>query len=48
MRRHLCLDFERWVDQNERKLRRMQWWFTAGLGFLLLEVAAWLLQLALL
>lgn len=45
LRRHLAQDFEQWVDQNEKKLRRLQWWFTAGLAFLLVEVAAWVFQL---
>lgn len=48
LRRHLAQDFERWVDQNEKKIRRLEWWFTAGLGFLLLELAAWVLQLTIL
>jgi hypothetical protein len=48
MHRHLAQDFERWVDQNERKIRTLQWWFTAGLGFLLVELVAWVLQLVML
>jgi hypothetical protein len=40
IRRHLALDFERWVDQNKTRIRRLEWWFTAGLGFLLMKVAA--------
>ena len=48
MRRHLAQDFERWVDQNEKKIRRLEWWFTAGLVFLLVELGAWVLQLVLL
>jgi hypothetical protein len=48
MRRHLAQDFERWVDENDKKIRRMEWWFTAGLVFLLVELAAWVLQLMML
>jgi hypothetical protein len=48
MRRHLALDFERWVDRNERKIRTLEWWFTAGLGFLVVELAGWILQLVML
>jgi hypothetical protein len=45
MRRHLAADFETWLDTNERKLRRLQWYFTAGLALLLVEMLAWLTQL---
>ena len=48
VRRHLALDFERWVDQNEAKIRRLEWWFTAGLAFLLVELIAWVVQLTML
>ncbi|GIF22547.1 hypothetical protein BJ973_002870 [Actinoplanes tereljensis] len=46
LRRHLAKDFERWLDDNERKIGILQWWFTAGLLMLGLEVAAWAFQLA--
>lgn len=46
MRRHLASDFERWLDGNEKKLRKLQWCFVAGLVLLLVEVAAWFVQLA--
>jgi len=46
MRRHLALDFEKWLDDNEKKLRKLQWCFVAGLVLLLVEVAAWGVQLA--
>lgn len=48
MRRHLAADFERWLDENEVRLRRLQWCFTAGLAAMLLEMLAWLVELALL
>ncbi len=46
MRRHLAVDFESWLDRNERQLRRLQWYFTAGLALLLVEMIAWLTQIA--
>lgn len=46
MRRHLAADFEQWLDANEKKLRKLQWCFVAGLVFLLVEVSAWCVQLA--
>jgi hypothetical protein len=46
MRRHLALDFERWLDNNEGKLRKLQWCFISGLVLLLVEVAAWVTHLA--
>jgi hypothetical protein len=46
MRRHLAADFEGWVDHNERRIRTLQWWFTAGLAFLAIEVSGWTVQLA--
>ena len=46
LRRNLARDFERWLDDNERKIGILQWWFTAGLLMLGLEVAAWAVQLA--
>jgi hypothetical protein len=46
MRRHLAADFEAWLDGNEKRLRWLQWCFTAGLAGLLLEMIAWLVQLA--
>ncbi|MET9227588.1 hypothetical protein [Lentzea sp. NPDC003310] len=46
MRRHLATDFEQWLTDNERKLRKLQWCFVAGLVLLLVEVAAWCVQLA--
>jgi hypothetical protein len=48
MRRHLAQDFERWVRKNEKKVRTLEWWFTAGLVFLFIELAAWVLQLIML
>lgn len=48
MRRNLAGDFETWLNQNERQLRRLQWYFTAGLALLLVEMIAWLTQIALL
>ncbi len=46
MRRRMAADFERWLDENERRLRRLQWCFTAGLVALLVEMIAWLVQIA--
>lgn len=46
IRRNLAGDFESWLDRNERKLRWLQWYFTAGLALLLVEMVAWLIQLA--
>lgn len=46
MRRHLAADFEKWLDSNEKRLRGLQWCFTAGLMALLMEMVAWLVQLA--
>ena len=46
MRRHLATDFEKWLDANEKKLRKLQWCFVAGLVLLLAEVSAWCVQLA--
>jgi hypothetical protein len=45
MHRHLAADFERWLGENEVRLRRLQWCFTAGLAALLLEMIAFLVQL---
>jgi hypothetical protein len=45
IRRHLARDFERWLDHNDRRIRTLQWWFTAGLVLLSVEVAAWTGQL---
>jgi hypothetical protein len=46
IRRHLARDFEIWVDQNDRRIRTLQWWFTAGLALLLFEIIGWVTQLA--
>jgi len=46
MRRHLAVDFESWLDKNERQLRRLQWYFTAGPALLLVARDAWLTQKA--
>ncbi|KJK42793.1 hypothetical protein UK23_35590 [Lentzea aerocolonigenes] len=46
MRRHLALDFEKWLEANQKKLRKLQWCFVAGLVLLLAEVSAWCVQLA--
>ena len=46
MRRRLAADFETWLDGNEKRLRQLQWCFTAGLAALLLEMVAWLVQIA--
>lgn len=46
MRRRLAADFEDWLDGNEKRLRRLQWCFTLGLAALLLEMVAWLVQIA--
>jgi len=46
MRRNLARDFEAWLDENERRLRRLQWCFSGGLVALLLEMMAWLVQIA--
>jgi hypothetical protein len=46
MRRHLAIDFEAWLNHNERRLRWLQWYFTAGLALLLVEMIAWLTQIA--
>jgi len=45
MRRNLARDFENWLDHNDRQIRSLQWWFTAGLFLLSVEVAAWVVQL---
>lgn len=45
MRRNLARDFETWLDHNDRQIRILQWWFTAGLFLLSVEVAAWMVQL---
>jgi hypothetical protein len=45
IRRHLARDFEQWLDRNDQKIRILQWWFTAGLLLLAIEVAAWAVQL---
>jgi hypothetical protein len=45
MRRHLSSDFENWVDHNDTQIRTLQWWFTAGLLLLAVEVAVCFLQL---
>jgi hypothetical protein len=46
VRRHLATDFEIWVNHNDRRIRTLQWWFTAGLVLLAVEIAAWTGQLA--
>ncbi len=46
MRSHLAGDFERWLDGNEKRLRLLQWMFTAGLVALAFEMMAWLVQMA--
>ncbi|SRR2546421_7446681 len=45
IRRNLARDFETWLDHNDRQIRVLQWWFTAGLFLLAVEVAAWAIQL---
>jgi hypothetical protein len=46
IRRNLARDFESWLDRNDRQILVLQWWFTAGLVLLAVEVAAWVVQLA--
>jgi hypothetical protein len=45
MRRNLAGNFEQWHDGNERRIRVLEWWFTAGLVLLLIELLSWGLQL---
>lgn len=45
IRRNLASDFESWIAKNDRKLHLMHWWFTVGLVFLAVELAAWSLPL---
>jgi hypothetical protein len=44
MRRNLAINFEDWLDLNERKIHTMQWWFVAGLGLLTAELLGWAIQ----
>lgn len=46
IRRNLARDFESWVDRNDRQILVLQWWFTTGLVLLAVEVAAWVVHLA--
>jgi hypothetical protein len=46
MRRHLAVDFETWLDDNDRRIRMLQWWFSAGLAFLALQICGWAVHLA--
>jgi hypothetical protein len=44
IRRNLSRDFEKWVDHNDRRIRTLQWWFTAGLALLFVEVVGWIAE----
>jgi hypothetical protein len=43
-RKRYSLDLEKWVDENEKKIRGMHWWFVGALGSLLAELLFWALQ----
>jgi len=45
--RLLASNLEQWLDENDAKLRVMQWWFTVGLALLLIELGAWIAHLEL-
>jgi len=45
MRKRLSINFEQWVDRNDRTIFTLQCWFTAGLGFLFIEIVSWIVQL---
>jgi len=47
VRRNLASNLEQWLDENDAKLRVMQWWFTVGLALLLIELGAWIAHLEL-
>ena len=45
MREYLAIDFEKWHDQNEKKIAILQWLFVGALGFLLIELGCWIFQI---
>jgi hypothetical protein len=46
MQRELALQLEAFYDHNEPYLGRLMWWFTAATIALIVEVVAWLFDLA--